>query len=813
MRNGFTLFILCLLIAGLSPPSNLDAASWTLDERPAKEREWGYRPADQTDSEVNPPNFSWRADSKSKHWEIQCASDPDFTNITYHQAGLETFVHTPASVFDPGTYYWRYRGVDADGKPSQWSVSREFTLREDALPMPMPGRADLLARIPDTHPRLFMRPEDLPELRKLASTTMSDEFDRLLTRCEKILKNPPPTDEPAKYGDDVVRLSEAWRKLWWGNRTYTTNALESATTLAFAWRLGGNEDYANLAKQILLDCAKWDPKGATGFRYNDEAGMPYAYYFSRAYTFLNDRLSESEKQVCRDMMRIRGNEMYRHLNPGHLRAPYSSHGNRAWHFLGEIGIAFHGEIPEADDWLWFAMNVFYNTYPVWSDDDGGWHEGTIYWKSYMARFTWWADIMQSAMAINAYDKPYLQRIGFYPLYLMPPGKVGGGFGDLNGRVKSSQQVPLIRTLAQQAGNSYWQWYVDAHDGGVKMAEFGATNGYVAFLRNARDPVEAKPPTDLPGSRVFRGTGQAFMNTTLLDADEDVQVVFKSSPFGTQSHGYEANNSFLLWAYGQRLLLRSGRRDIYGSAHHKKWMWSTRSVNNITVDGKEQMHHSANARGEIVDFQTTPLLDVVVGEASAAYRIEGDEDDPSRVLDRFTRAIVFVKPDLVLVYDSLAARKPSQFTYWLHAVNEFQIPNQREIVVTAGDVQCDIDFLAPEGLQLSQTDQYDPNPRDRVKLREWHLTAETAEPQATTEFVTLYRPHRSGDTVPKQATLTRVDDGYSLNAEIQDGRIEAFLPVADSDKETIQVRRWDAEGNEVETVEARFTKSPTLVEID
>jgi hypothetical protein len=121
---------------------------------------------------------------------------------------------------------------------------------------------------------------------------------------------------------------------------------------------------------------RWDPKGATGYRYNDEAGMPYAYYFARTYTFVYDLLTEQQRQQCREVMRIRGDEMYRHLHPRHLWQPYSSHSNRAWHFLGEIGIAFHGEIPEAEDWTWFAMNVFFNAYPVWSDDDGGWHEGT-----------------------------------------------------------------------------------------------------------------------------------------------------------------------------------------------------------------------------------------------------------------------------------------------------------------------------------------------------------------------------------------------------------------------------------------------------
>ena len=88
----------------------------------------------------------------------------------------------------------------------------------------------------------------------------------------------------------MVRGSQEWKALWWGNRTYTIAALESASTLAFTRMVGGKEEYGQLAKQILMDCAEWDPKGATGFHYNDEAGMPYAYHFARTYTFLHDLL-------------------------------------------------------------------------------------------------------------------------------------------------------------------------------------------------------------------------------------------------------------------------------------------------------------------------------------------------------------------------------------------------------------------------------------------------------------------------------------------------------------------------------------------
>jgi len=791
------LSMLIVLVAATCP-----AAAPMLDERPASEQEWGYRPAAGSVSAVTPPGFSWRPQPGIVSWELQCVPTSSKKDAGYHVSGIEFSVHCPPHVFPPGEYAWSYRGKTKDGQSTDWSRLREFTIAADAVAMPMPAREELLSRIPGSHPRLFVRPEDLPRLKKLAAGSMKDRFDELVARCEQLLKSPPPTAEPPKYPPTVERKSEQWREIWWGNRVYTINALDGAATLAFTRLLGGKEEYGQLARRILLDCARWDPKGATGYRYNDEAGMPYAYYFSRTYTFVYDLLSDEERRLCREVMKIRGDEMYTHLCPRHLWMPYSSHSNRAWHFLGEVGIAFLGEVEGADDWVWFAMNVFYNTYPVWCDEDGGWHEGTSYWSSYISRFTWWADVMRSAMEIDAFQKPYFSKAGYYAMYLMPPGKVGGGFGDLTAKRQAKDNVSLMSVLAAQAGNPHWQWYVERMGGPAEVS------GYVGFVRGTLPKVKPLPPDDLPTSRLFRGTGQAYLNTTLEDARNDVQVVFKSSPFGTQSHGYEANNSFLLWAYGRRLLIRSGYRDIYGSDHHVKWMWSTRSVNNVTVDGKGQLPHSAASQGRVVAFHTTAAIDAVVGEAGEAYRGSSSRDASSRLLDRFSRAVLFVKPELVIVFDCLDARQESTFQYWLHATDKFTVGEQGSVELRVGDVVCPILFLEPKGLEFSQTNEYDPNPRPRIKLREWHLTAATPQKSKSVQFVTLLRPHRSSQKVPREAKLERLGGGFLLTAELSDGSVAALLPVDDkaalsgaglSTTGRIVVQRRDRDGSPTATL--------------
>jgi hypothetical protein len=95
---------------------------------------------------------------------------------------------------------------------------------------------------------------------------------------------------------------------------------------------------------------------------------------------------------------------------------------------------------------------------------------------------------------------------------------------------------------QHAG--YWRWWTEQW--GMK-----GEGGILGFLYAANLPPlpAAQPPADLPPSKVFRGIGVASLHTTLLDSRDDVHFLFKSSPFGTQSHGHNPHNTFQLNAYG------------------------------------------------------------------------------------------------------------------------------------------------------------------------------------------------------------------------------------------------------------------------
>ena len=517
-------------------------------------------------------------------------------------------------------------------------------------------------------------------------------------------------------GDAAQRGGEAWRlvhrgsardkedleaiKYWWPNREQTERACKEAETLAFVYLLSQDRKYGEAARRWVLHLASWDPDGPTNFRLNCEAGKPMLYRPARAYDWAHDTFTPADREKIRASTLRRVSDAWESgeiaRGTGHLNSPYGSHANRIWHKVGEAGIAFLGEIPEAETWLDYAVNKFYGCYPVWADDDGGWHEGVSYWSGYMGKAVWWLQVAHSALGIDGLQKPFFAQVGDYPLYIAPPGSPNSGFGDLAYRPPSSGVGGFMEYHIRVKGSqpdgrhaAYWRWWTERW--GMQ-----GQGGILGFLYAASLPPlpAAKPPEDLPPSKVFRGIGVASLHTTLLDSRDDVHFLFKSSPFGTQSHGHNPHNTFQLNAYGDALLTTCVYRDLHGSKFHYQWAHSTVAHNGVLVDGQGQTKHTPAPHGRIVDSRFTPEWDYVVGDATLAY---GDR------LTRYQRHVVFVKGSAtdsrtgpyVVLYDDLEAKSPATFQFLLHGLRAFEVDEaKQQLSVQQPHAGVDVQYLVP-----------------------------------------------------------------------------------------------------------------------
>ena len=749
-----------VVLSGLQLSTGLGQLS--ISHRTPQADEIGYRPADGATVRMNPPSLTWLHESDARTYAVEWSRKPDFASAV-GATDLPFNVYTHATTLPAGEYFWRYRFTDRLGNLSGWSTTRSFVVPADAIAFPMPTRAELRERVPQAHPRLFVRPEDLPALREQARGREANAFEALRAAADKCIAA-GPTPEPGHRGSATDKENQELIKYWWPNRTQTEQACREAETIAFVYLLTGDRRYGDAARKWVLHLASWDPDGPTNFKLNCEAAKPIIYRLPRAYDWAWDRFTAADREKVRAVMRRRALDAWNSgeigRGVGHLNRPYNSHGNRIWHKLAECAIAFLGEIPEADTWLDYAVNKFYAAYPVWSDDDGGWHEGVSYWGGYMSKVVNWLQVADSALKIDGFKKPFFAQIGDYPLYVAPPGSPNMGFGDLAYRPPPQGWGGFMEYFLRAGGHrpagdhaGYWRWWTEQW----KMT---GEDGVLGFLYDAKLPAlpAAKPPTDLPPSKVFRGIGVASLHTTLLNSADDVHLLFKSSPFGSQSHGHNPQNTFQLNAYGETLLTTCVYRDLHGSKFHYQWVHSTKAHNGVLVDGEGQVKHSASAVGRIADYRFTPEWDYVMGDATSAY---------GGRLTRARRQIVFVKPDLIVIGDDLAAPKPVSFQFMLHGLEAFKVDEAAaRLEIRQPQALLTAQYLSPGPLSFRQWDGFEPKPTQEFP-NQWHVEAGTREKRSELRMLTVLVPRRASDQ-ERLWQATRLESDTALGVSFSRG---------------------------------------------
>jgi hypothetical protein len=783
MRNAFTLS--CLLWVTAIVPA---ADEPTIANRMPLANEVGYRPADGETVALNPPSFIWLHEKDAATYTLQWASKEDFSDAeATAQFVWNTYTHN--APLKPGAYFWRYRFTTADGQQSNWSAVRRVIIPASATDFPLPTRAEQLQRVPTEHPRLFMRPVDLPRLREQAAGKLNRPFAMLQTEADRIIEA-GPTPEPVHMGSARNKEDLEAVKYWWPNREQTERACKEAETLAFVYLITQDKKYGEAARRWVLHLSAWNPDGPTNFRLNCEAAKPLLFRPARAYDWAHDMFTQAEREQIWAAIARRIQDAWESSEvsrgTGHLNSPFGSHANRVFHKIGEAGVAFLGEIPEAETWLDYALNKFFACYPVWADDDGGWHEGVSYWSGYMSKAVWWLQVMHSALGIDGLKKPFFAKVGDYPLYIAPPKSPNAGFGDLSYRPPSPGVGAFLEYHIRMKGSqpcgeraAYWQWWMDEWN-------MNSSEGILGFLYAANLPPlpSAKPPTDLPQSKVFRGIGVASLHTTLLDTRDDVHFLFKSSPFGSQSHGHNPHNTFQLNAYGESLLTTCGYRDLHGSKFHYNWVHSTVAHNGVLVNGEGQIKHTPAPQGRIMDAQFTPEWDYCVGDATDAY---------GGRLTRFRRHVVFVKPrpassasgPFIVLCDDLEAKEPSTYQFMLHALKAFDIDESNSRLCTKQpQASVEVQYSSPTTLSFRQWDGFTPAP-SREFPNQWHVEASTTEKLPGISMLTVLVPYRNGHRPAWSADRMDTETGVGIRMVFSGEPTTVLIPKPNSSA-TVQV---------------------------
>ncbi len=758
----------------------MQMAGQTLDREP-REGEVNYAPADGETSATNPPAFVWLPVQGGDRWIVQFAPDGDFEGhgvVTIEDWPLT--VYTPHETLRPGKWAWRY-GFATDFGPV-FSRVRRFTIPEDAVEFPLPRIDDVMARIPDVHPRAYFHRDDLEELRrKVQEDPVYAEMARPIIQSAESKIGEELYPEPDYLPEGGIERSRAYAACFRSMRPFTAGM----EICAKAYILTGDERFGQEARRRLMHYMTWDPEGPTSVSNNDEAAMDIVMRCPRTYDWIWDLLTEQERETCRRVLAQRlqqVNDLHRRM-PFTSR-PYSSHPGRMIGFIIEGSIIFAHEVPEAREWLDYTLRLLWSVYPAWGTPDGGWAEGPSYWRAYISMLQPVVLLLDN-VGVPFKNKPFCRNNGWFGLYAVPIGGKMRPFGDGHeGTVGRGDGTVLYRwsTLYR---NPYWRWYAQQLGAGP-----GTAPGQFGFY----DPtLEARAPTDIPQARVFPGIGIVAMHSRLSDPANDVYLLMRSSPYGSVSHSHASQNAIAIGAFGEALAISSGYYQLYGCPHHAQWTWETRAHNSILVDGEGQVKRSPTSRGRIVVFDDQNEYCYAVGDATEAY---------GGRLDLFLRRVLFIRPDVFVICDELDSAGESTFQWLLHAREEMALDEEAQsVLISAGEARLLTRLLAPQGLALSQVRGFPVAP-ERESPDQFHFTAETTQPAERQVFLAVLTAYREGEEerVPEAelidgeggrgVLLRRGDESTLVVWKLGDATI-ARVGDVESEAEVAVIRRNDA----------------------
>lgn len=741
---------------------------------------------------VNPPSLIWHEDARAVSYIVEMAQDKTFQSGVIRVADVQFPFYNHAKVLLPGTWYWRYFVVDKNGQTSNPGPVQSFVIGAQAVSIPVPSMDSILADLP-AHPRVFVTPDTLAEFRARREGPAKDAWRVVQAKADDLLENAPklpakrvpletarpqiakvktPNDNSWKVGDDsrmnVFWLDEKNQAFWTPNYTYRNLSADAvkASTLAYAYVISGDKKYGEAARQWIDFVAQFRIDyhlGEVARRGGpSEYSVVYCYEqglkdLALAYDHAYDVLSPAERQKVLSHVIYHEEAAIYHLKLRKMVVRFQqSHPQQLMHNTLTTLLATSGDSPKIDTMLRWILPQYMNRI-AWTSPDGGYSEG----PTYSHKFRWILEglvAIRTATGVNLFMRPEIHNSGAFWLYCMDLNYWYQHFGDNYSMIwpyANNADGYISGLVAAMTSDPYVKWYSQT----IK------TNpDHIPFRYLSEGPLKAKPPIDIPQARAFLETGQLSAFDKFYDHGSN-RLFFRSSKWGGHSHAHADSNAFVIHA-GNEVLAGDGSYYTYsGDTYDRNWSNATISKNSILINGQSQ-GGNLPYHGQITQFYNGGDFTYFVGDASKAYEAP---------MQTFKRAMLFIRPNVYIVYDELAASEKSTFSWLLNtfAKPEIDATNQK-MVVAQQDERLQVQQVLPQSGLTYSTNNKRPYP---MKTRAWtrfseafpqNWHTEVSTPQVTDEgILTVMQTYRQQDGA-KVKTLDQFKTASTIGVKIQDG---------------------------------------------
>jgi uncharacterized damage-inducible protein DinB len=604
------------------------------------------------------------------------------------------------------------------------------------------------------HPRIWITPAEIPRLWAMVASSEADAFGnvpaeawaKLKARADAFLKAPPyayKVDIPGREGAPSTEWSYTlsdespprhddskhyppWTAMF---QERTDSLTTRIRLLSFAALVSDDDAYFERAREIVLHLCAWegiwtDPSYGGGKPCLDTGHA--SVWVGIFYDWFRDRLSDEEAKTIRTALADKAlapiDGMIDSISPYHNFTAVIANG------LAFGAAALLGEDERAAGWLDHAIARMRLNMDA-QGEDGGALEGPMYGTyaaNQLADMLWLLGGLGRAEDLARHR--YLATLPRYCIALLDPGSnqqpcfgdggPGAGFVNLN------------RVLALQ-GNGDAAWYC-REVGGLAL---GSVRQFLSV-----DPERIRPGTPpADPSACYESVGYAILRDGYNP--RSAFLAFKCGPpEAVVGHNHYDQGSFMLSYNGEWIGWDPGYRS-YFDPPKRRYTVGTIGHSSVVLDlddeylasldvknpGHDQIHLN---RGRLHDFRTGKSVDYVRGDVAPAYNPDGET-----VLSRFDREVLFLKPRVFVIRDSLRAPEPHTFSVLLHgpASSEFAVSGSR---ASLSGTRADLDawFFGPGELALrtasfAQAEGYGP----------W--LAATTTKLAAAELLTVLVPRR------------------------------------------------------------------------
>jgi hypothetical protein len=609
-------------------------------------------------------------------------------------------------------------------------------------------------RLPAAHPRLYFGNEDRA---RLAARTRHARFAQLWTQIEERAKTARGSGALADGGRVFELLDDEYLlPSLLGYFDVLNRARQRIADNAIVAYVRGDAQAAASARDALGDVSRWSRWAPPWF----DAHGQHTYYpagqlaaaVALGYDLLYDQLTAEQRQVIRKALIERSilptwreyvldNRVMAHTSNwiahtvgGALIAAAAIEGDTTPDEQAQIASAVPGLLLKIESHM--AASFL---------PDGSYGEGISYQEFDLETLGPMLHALERVFGVDYWARTHVLGSLSYPLAtLATPTPESLDMGDTHPPAGHG-----IAGIVYRSKDPVVRWY-------AARFEPRTIEDFIFF----DDDVAPTPPRS-PGSRFFADKGNVVFRGGW--GKEDTLLLFRAGP--TFNHNHADQGAFVFRAFGETLATEAGWSDYYKDPYYATFFTQAAGHNTVLVDADPESQSIADtaqftaldAYPRITDVLLSDTYDAVTSELAAVYKGR---------LSHYTRKLVFMKPDYLLVHDDLqVSGQPARFDWLLH------VPNRSGVIAAGGratyagpQAAFALRSLRP-GANFSVADGRLPyatmatRTPDPVPVPPAYLDLRSVEPTATHEFLVALVPARTPEAANSAADrFATLDEG-------------------------------------------------------